>query len=431
MYHFIGIKGSGMSALSIVMKKLGYIVQGSDYKKHFFTEKGLKENKIKVLPFNKKNIKENMKIIIGNSFDDRNIEVEEAKKLNLEIYTYQEMIGKIIKNYNTICVSGCHGKTTTSKMLSLLLEPNYIIGDGSGEYNGSTYFVLESCEYKRHFLNYFGKYGIITNIDLDHVDYYKSIEDVIDAYQSFIGNMSTVVACGDDENVLKLKHKNIYLYGINNNNQVKAKNICYKTSGTSFDVIINNELYDHYEMPIYGRHMVLNVLAVITIGYLEKIEKTKIKAKLKEFKPAKRRFNESVIEDNIIIDDYAHHPTEIESLIDAVKQKYCNKNIVAIFEPHTFSRVKEFGEKIAEKLNKFDTSYVLDIYPSRETEEEYPDINSNTIINKLENGEYIQNLDTSKLLRYNNSVLVFMSPNDLTKFIEKYKEDYSKLTEKK
>ena len=132
MYHFVGIKGSGMSALAIIMKQLGFNVQGSDYQKHYFTEENLIKNNIKILEFNKDNINDNMIIIKGNTFNEENVEIKEAINKNLKIYTYQEMVAKITNNYNLIAVSGCHGKTTTSSLLAHILDSNYLIGDGSG-----------------------------------------------------------------------------------------------------------------------------------------------------------------------------------------------------------------------------------------------------------------------------------------------------------
>ena len=172
MYYLIGIKGTGMSALAQILFDLGYEVMGSDKPDHFFTEKPLIERGIKILPFNKDNIKEDMLIVQGNAFSDTNEEVVRAKELNLKIYTYQEMVGKLTKMFNTITVAGCHGKTTTSAMLSHVLNnivgANYLIGDGSGyAIKENNYFVLEACEYKRHFLSYTPQYAIITNIELD------------------------------------------------------------------------------------------------------------------------------------------------------------------------------------------------------------------------------------------------------------------------
>ena len=425
MYHFIGIKGSGMSGLAIIMKELGYDVEGSDYEKHYFTEENLIKNNIKILEFNKENIKDNMIIVKGNTFNEENIEVKEAIKKNLKIYTYQEMVDIITNKYNLIAVSGCHGKTTTSSMLSHVLESNYLIGDGSGNINNSDYFVLEACEYKRHFLKYNPKTIIITNIDLDHVDYYKNIEEVINAYQEFSNKAKTVIACGDNIYTKQIKHNNIYYYGINENNYFQAKNIEYKKTGITFDLYINKEYKYKFNLPFYGSHMLLNTLAVISTCYLNNIELKQIEEKLKTFKGAKRRFKETKVLDNIIIDDYAHHPNEIKALIEGAKQKYKDKKIIGIFEPHTFSRTKQFYKQISKELNKIDYSYIMDIYKSREKQEDYKGITSDLIIDNLKNGEHLKKEEITKLLKYHNSVLLFMSPNDLTNlensYIEKYK----------
>ena len=430
MYHFIGIKGSGMSSLAILMKKLGYNVQGSDYDKHYFTEEGLIKNDIKILSFKKENIKENMIIIKGNMFNEENIEVKEAINKQLVIYTYQEMISEIIKNFNVIAVSGCHGKTTTSSLLAHVIDANYLIGDGSGGCSNNNFFVLEACEYKRHFLSYYPNYTIITNIDLDHVDYYKNIDDVINAYSEFIKQSNIIIACGDDQNIKKLTHTNMYFYGIDKSNYFQARNIKYYELGIAFDFYIKDKYIYNFELPFYGKHMVLNSLAVISVCYLENYDLNKINKKLKTFKGAKRRFNEQQILDNIIIDDYAHHPNEVEAVINAVKQKYPNKQIIAIFEPHTYSRTKKFGKEIARKLSRCDYVYVMDIYPSRENQQDYEDVKSNIIIDKMENGESINKNEINKLLVYRNSVILFMSPNDLKEmqkeYIELYNEKYKK-----
>ena len=426
MYHFIGIKGSGMSALAIIMKQLGYEVQGSDYKNHYFTEEELIKNKIKIYEFNKENIKENMIIIQGNTFNDENEEVKEAKNKKLKIYTYQEMIKQITDKYNLIAISGCHGKTTTASLLAHVLNSNYLIGDGKGKITKSNYFVLEACEYKRHFLKYNPKYIIITNIDLDHVDYYKNIDDVKDAYNEFIKKANSIIVCGDSKNIETLTHKNIYYYGIDEKNEYKAKNIKCNQEGISFDYFENNKYIYHFSLPFYGKHMIENTLAVITLCYKEKLNIKTIEKKRKTFKGAKRRFNETKVLDNIIIDDYAHHPNEIKAVIDAAKQKYPYKKIIGIFEPHTFSRTKKFAKEIREELNKCDYSYVMDIYKSREKQEDYPSITSDLIINNLKNGEHLEKNNIKNLLKHHNSVLLFMSPNDLKDLEDNYKEQYKK-----
>lgn len=419
MFHFIGIKGSGMSSLAIVMKRLGYSVEGSDYDKHFFTENMLISNGISIFPFDKSNIHEGMTIVRGNSFGDDNVEISEAKRLNLKIYSYQEMVDFITKDYDLVAVSGCHGKTTTSKLLSCLLDSNYLVGDGSGDISSSPYFVLEACEYRRHFLNYHPKITVITNIDFDHVDYFVDIDDVVSAYQEFADRSSIVIGCGDDLRIRGLHGVN-YFYGLDSSNDFFADNVLYDDSGISFDFKVHGDFIKHVFVPFFGKHMVLNTLAALSVYYIEGFDLNSIDEKLLSFKGASRRFDEYVILDNVVVDDYAHHPAEVKSVLDAVRQKYPDKKIVSIFEPHTFSRVKAFYKEIASVLNLCDYSYVMDIYKSRENPLLFPDVTSSLIIDNLNCGEHIDFLEVSKLLKYKNSVLVFMSPNDLSCFINEY-----------
>lgn len=433
MYHFVGIKGAGMSALASIMKNLGYEVQGSDVDKKFFTDEGLTKNNINTLVYNKDNIKEDLIIVQGASIKDDHEEIIKAKELNLKIIKYHDMIGKLSKQYKTISIAGCHGKTTTTAMLSHVLNNiigiNYFIGDGTGYADkDNEFFALESCEYQRHFLSYFPYYTIITNIDLDHLDYFKDLDDIISAYQEFIDKTSNkVILCGDDINTRKLIVKdNCLYYGIKDNNNVIAKDIEYKNNGISFSVYINNNLYGKFDLPLYGEHQLLDALAVITICYLENIDSKEVDKVFKTFKGAKRRFTETIVGNNIIIDDYAHHPNEVKSTINSIKQKYPNKKIVAIFQPHTFSRTKNIYKELCNILNEVDYSYILDIHPARENQEDYPDITSDIIINNIKNGYRIDDKDSGDLCKYNNTVFAFMSPNDLSilenDLIEKLKE---------
>ena len=418
-YFFVGIKGAGMSALAIILKQLGYDVCGSDKKEHFFTQELLEKNNIKVYEFNKNNIKKGMTIIKGNTYGDDHEEIAKAKELKLVIYTYQEILGRLTNMYKTITIAGCHGKTTTTSMLSHVFNNvrgcNYLVGDGTGHSSiNNEYFVLEACEYKRHFLNYRPYYAVITNIDLDHTDYYKDIEDVLSAYQEYATKARYVIACGDDIYTHRLNIVPFY-YGVNDGNDVIAKNTEYTKDGISFDVYIKNNYYGHFDLPFYGKHMLLNTLAVISVCYLENLKYEDIYDNLKTFEGAQRRFSETVINDCVIIDDYAHHPNEIKAVIDATKQKYPNKKIVSIFQPHTFTRTKSFYKEIADELNKAYASYILPIHPSREKQEDYPNITSDLIVDNLVNGHHI-NIDDAKLLNnYNDVVFLFMSPNDISK----------------
>ena len=429
MYYFIGIKGSGMASLATILSDLGYQVEGSDIEKHFFTEEGLLQRNIKINKYDESNIKEGLTIVKGASIKEDNIELIKARKLNLEILEYNEMVGKLTDMFKTICICGCHGKTTTTTMLEQglgsVLKMNYLIGDGTGYANKENkFFALESCEYQRHFLKYNPYYTIITNVDLDHVDYYKDLEDIKDAYSEFANNTKKmVIACGDDENTRDLKiNKDIIYYGINDNNDVIAKNILYKDNGTSFDVVIKDKLYYHYDLPIYGLHQVLDFLSVVTVSYLENIKGNILQENLANFTGAKRRFHITKINNNIIIDDYAHHPNEVKATINSVKQNYPDKKIVVNFQPHTFSRTQAFYKDFIEIFKKADYTYLLDIFPARERQEDYPDITSKIICEKLENSDIINISDARILSKYDNTCFVFMSPNDISKLEDDLKE---------
>lgn len=436
MYHFVGIKGTGMSSLAQIMHELGYEVEGSDVEKHFFTEDNLRNLNIPILPFSEDNIKEGMRIIRGAAFDDTNVEIKKAIELDLPIYNYNEMLGSLTKKFKSICVAGCHGKTTTTAMLAHTLNnivgANYLIGDGTGYANKENeYFILESCEYRRHFLEYHPFYSIITNIDLDHVDYYKNIDDVIDAYREFANlTENLVIACGDDQYTRFLDiTKPIFYYGIGDDNDIIAKEIEYTEDGIHFEVEAEGNYYGTYDLPIYGKHMLLDALACISICYYERLDFKEVSKYLKTFKGAKRRFSETVIGNNVVIDDYAHHPNEVKATIKATKQKYPDKEIVAIFQPHTFTRTKEFADDLVDVLNLADKAYVLDIHPAREKQEDYPDITSNIIVDKLNNGRLIKIDDYELFRNLNNTVLLFMSPNDLS-ILENNVIDFYKNVEK-
>ena len=421
MYHFIGIKGSGMSALAQIMKNLGYDVQGSDVETHFFTEEGLVKDGIKILPFDENNIHENMKIVRGATFTDDHPEVKRAKELGLNIYSYADMVGSLTRKFKTICIAGCHGKTTTTSMMAHILNQikgaNYLIGDGTGYSNKENeFFILESCEYRRHFLAYTPYYAIITNIDLDHVDYFKDINDVVDAYNEFANKAEKmVIACGDDPYTHYLDiNKPIFYYGIDEDNDIIAKNIEYKKDGTSFEVFVEDNYYGFFDLPIYGKHMLLDALAVISVCYYERLDVKEVSKLLKTFHGAKRRFTETVVDDTIIIDDYAHHPNEVKATIKSIRQKYPDKKLVTVFQPHTFSRTKEFANALASAMNLADYSYVLEIHPAREKQEDFEGVTSKLIIDQLDHGEAITMNDSSTLAQYKGSVILFMSPNDLS-----------------
>ena len=435
-YYLAGIKGAGMSALALILDDLGFEVIGyDDAKEHRFTEDKLIERGIKIYTEENDAMDNDTIVVYSPALNiDTHKELIKAKEMNLKIYEYEQMLGKLTKTFDTICISGCHGKTTTTSMLSHIYsnisDCSYLIGDGRGHgTKDSKKFILEACEYRRHFLEYDPEYVIITNIDLDHTDYYKDIDDMILAYQEFANKADKmVIACGDDQYTHTLEvNPSIYYYGLDEDNDIQARNVEYRSDGTEFDVFIEDEYYGHFDLPLFGKHMLLNALAAIAICHYERLNAKEVAAALKTFKGAERRFKEEVIGNNVIIDDYAHHPAEVKVTIKAARQKYPDKKVVAIFKPHTFSRVEEFADQFAQSLNLADKAYVMDINYDRESPEDYPNITPYTIIDKLDNGDYIERGMADKLLEYDNAVILFMSSKEIY-FLE---EEYKKLLNEK
>lgn len=425
-YHFIGIKGTGMSALAHILHDTGKKVQGSDVEQYFFTEDALRRKNIPILPFSKENIKEGYTVIAGNAFSEDHDEIQEAKRLGIRFYKYHDFLGKWIKQYTSVAVTGVHGKTSTTGLLAHVLEQSYpssyLIGDGTGLGNTeSKYFIFEACEYRRHFLAYQPDYAIITNIDYDHPDYFSSINDVIDAFQSLANQVQKgIIACGDDEHLQRLQAKvPIIYYGFDESNDFQAKNVRVTENGTIFDIYVRNNFYDTFEIPLFGDHHILNSLGVIALCDYENISKEKIKH-LRTFNGVKRRFSDKTIGNQVLIDDYAHHPIEIEATIDSARKKYPNQEIVAIFQPHTYTRTKIFLEEFAESLSKADHVYLCDIFGSaRESDGEL------TIedLQELIKGSKLLNIDETEVLKgHEDSVLLFMGAGDIQKFQAAYEK---------
>ena len=426
-YHFVGIKGAGMSSLAQIMHDLGHEVQGSDIEKYVFTEVALKNKGIKILPFNADNIKEGMVVIQGNAFPDTHEEIVKAHDLKLDVIRYHDFLGHVIDQYTSVAVTGAHGKTSTTGLLSHVMngdkKTSFLIGDGTGMgLPASDYFAFEACEYRRHFLSYHPDYAIMTNIDFDHPDYFKDIDDVASAFQSMAHNVKkAIIAWGDDDHLRQLKADvPIYYYGLNKNDDIYADNIQITDKGTQFDVYVNGEYYDQFLSPQYGDHNIQNALAVIAISYLEKMDVNNIKEALETFGGVKRRFNETNVANEVLVDDYAHHPREISATIETARKKYPNKDIVAVFQPHTFSRTQAFLDEFATSLSKADHVYLCEIFGS--IRENTGDLTIQDLINRIDGSALIEENNIDVLDQFDNAVILFMGAGDIQKLQRAYEE---------
>ena len=416
-YYCIGIKGTGMSTLAQILHDLGNEVSGyDDARAHKFTEVGLEERNIPIYYDGNHSIDPDTIVTYSVAFNDEHPEIQRVKNLGLKIVKYNEVMGEVINMFKSIAVSGTHGKTTTASLVRKILESaggcNYFIGAGDGYATAANdYFVVESDEFNRHFTAYHPMYSIITNIEAEHLECYKDIDDIRGAFEIFANQTSKlVVANGDNSEVKKINYNTkVLFYGYGFHNDVIIKNLKLLEEGSRFDIYIKEELYGSFEVPLYGKHMVSNVCAAIIICRELGISKEIIHEALLTFKNAKRRFAIEKVKNTIIVDDYAHHPTEIKATLEAARQRFPDKRLIVIFRPNTYSRTKDFKNEFIEALNIADKAYLTDIKCDREDPKSYPGVSSMTIVNGLRDGDLI-GLDTlTKLKDELDSVICVMS----------------------
>lgn len=435
-YHFIGIKGSGMSALALMLHQMGYQVQGSDVDKYYFTQRGLEQAGIAILPFDESNITADVELIAGNAFrPDNNIEIAYADAQGFTYKRYHEFLGEFMKGFTSLGVAGAHGKTSTTGLLAHVMrnitDTSFLIGDGTGRGSANAqYFVFESDEYERHFAPYYPEYSIITNIDFDHPDYFTSLEDVFNAFDDYAKQVKKgLFVYGEDEQLRRITaDAPIYYYGTGENNDFVAYDLKPSTSGSLFKVRHKEEYLGEFQIPTFGKHNVMNATAVIANLYIAGFDLDLVAEHLKTFAGVKRRFTEKIVNDAIIIDDFAHHPTEIIATIDAARQKYPSKELVAIFQPHTFTRTIALLDEFAAALNGADAVYLAQIYGSaRETDNGQVKIEDLAAkINKK--GGLITVENTSPLLDHDNAVYVFMGAGDIQSYEYSFERLLSNLT---
>ena len=399
--HLIGIGGISMSAIAETLKNWNFIVTGSDAVRSELTDR-LNAHNIKVtIGHDTEEAKKSDLIIYSAAISETDPEMVTAKENNIPTIGRGEFVGLLTKKYKeTICVSGTHGKTTTTSMISIcFIDAQYdptiqvgaILENIGGNYvvGNSEYFILESCEYKGNFLKFFPNTEIILNIDNDHLDYYKTFDNVVNAFKDFskiLDKNGLLVTNADDENCLKLEKvtKGKFItYGINNSNSdFLAKNITFDKNGfASFDVYKYGNLLGHISLSVAGEHNILNSLACIATCDYYGIDIESIAKSLKSFKGASRRLEyKGEVKTCAIFDDYAHHPTEIEATAKAITNKQYNESWV-VFQPHTYSRTKEHLDAFANALLTFDHILVLDIYAARE--KNTFEISSEDLVNKI------------------------------------------------
>ena len=388
--HFVGIGGIGMSGLALIMKGLGFRIQGSDIANNKNIDR-LKKKKINIfLDQKKSNIRKSTILVVSSAIKKNNPEYKEARRKKIPIYKRGEVLGHIVSLMKNIVVAGSHGKTTTTSLISSIfskakLDPTIINGGvlnslgNSAKLGKSDWCILESDESDGSFLQVPTTYSIVTNIDQEHMDYYKSLKNLKSKFANFIDSTPSFgksFICIDDKNIKNitkyLKHKNFYTYGIDKQSNYRIFNINQKIEKSSFDLKITLpgkkiKIVKNIKIPVIGIHNIKNATAATAIASSIGISNDIIKKGLNEFQGVQRRFNKLFeFQQALFFDDYAHHPTEIKEVLNGVKEVYKDRKIICVFQPHRVSRIKNLRKDFAGAFKNADTVLLCPIYKAGE-----------------------------------------------------------------
>ena len=388
--HFIGIGGIGMSGLSLIMKRKGFKVQGSDITSNKNIER-LKKNRIKIFLSQKKNNLKNATIIvISSAIKKNNAELIEAKKKNLPIINRGKMLAHIVSLMKNIVIVGSHGKTTTTSLVASIfqktkLDPTIINGgvinsiNSSAKLGQSDWSILEADESDGSFIHIPPTYSIITNIDREHMDFYNSIEDLKNYFIEFIKKTpsfgKSFICLDDDINsqiIKKLKNKNFYTYGVNPKSNFLIRNVKQTVKYSEFDLLINlpnkkKSIIKKLRIPLLGIHNIRNSVAATAVALTVGISPADIKRGLSNFKGVERRFNKIFTHNKIdFFDDYAHHPTEIKFVLDGVNKVYKDYEKICVFQPHRISRLKDLRREFSYAFKYADMVILCPVYSAGE-----------------------------------------------------------------
>ena len=426
--HFIGIGGIGMSGLSLIMKGKGFKVQGSDLSLNKNIER-LKKERVKIFIGHKKqNLKDATIVVISSAIKKNNPEIKEAKKKKLPVITRGKMLAHIVSLMKNIVVVGSHGKTTTTSLVASILQktkldPTIINGGvinsikNTAKLGKSDWSVLEADESDGSFIHIPPTYSIITNIDREHMDFYRSMDELKDYFIQFIDKVPSFgksFICLDDkinsEIIKRLKSQNFYTYGTNTKSNFYIKNVNQNKEYTDFDLLVSlpnkkKITIKKLRIPLLGIHNVRNSVAAAAVAITIGISVSNIKKGLSNFKGVQRRFNKIFSYNNInFYDDYAHHPTEIKEVLDGVKKVYNGYDKVCIFQPHRISRLKDLRKDFSFAFKDADTVILCPVYSAGE---------------KIKLG--FNYLNFAKEIIKNSKVKLFIinDKNQLAKFLEK------------
>jgi UDP-N-acetylmuramate--alanine ligase len=397
--HFVGIGGIGMSGIALVLLKMGYKVSGSDIESSNLTRK-LSSNGAVIYPgHNSSNLPLSAEVVVySSSINESNPEIQEARKRNIPVVKRALVLSEILNGKKGIAVTGTHGKTTTSSLISVMLEnlkldPTVMIGgevelfDGNAKYGNGEYAVVEADESDGSFLCLKPFHSVITNVEMEHVDYYKTLDDVIESYAAFAGNTGRkgcLFYNYEDENIKKALKEfsgQKESFGFSKSADIYPHEIKMNEFYTSYVCAYKNEIMGRVSLRIPGRHNILNSLAAILVGFKLGLSFENICRSIQDFTGTKRRFHLRANVDGVmLIDDYAHHPTEIRAVLDACKN-WKDKRVIVIFQPHRYTRTKFLAEEFGTCFEGADKLILTDIYAA--SEEPMEDVSVKNIYDRI------------------------------------------------
>lgn len=357
--YLVGIKGTGLSALAGILQDDGLEVLGADVPQWLFTEDDLKRRNILIEDIDHIHLPPDAFVVLGHSFCNHPI-VEVLHREGIPYLEYHQFLFFYFQNRRQIAVAGTHGKTTTVGMIGDAFYPICMLrGDGTGRGGASPSVVFEACEYQDHFLAYFPEEAVITNIGYDHVDYFKSKKQYHDSFQEFAMHAGKLyIRYGDRKKIL---HPNMVTFGIRKGDY-HYRHVHYDEQGFSGDLYFHETKLLSIQLPIFGKYQAEHVLVTFAIAHQREMNLDTIYQNLAKRKGIKRRITTTLVNDDVLIDDYAHHPHEIDATISIVEQMYPNRKVVVVFKPDRLSRLYGFRSAFQKALNHADSAYVLPSY---------------------------------------------------------------------
>lgn len=445
--HFIGIGGISMSGLAEILLTNGYKVSGSDMKESSILDRLRNLGGVIYIGHHQQNIQGADLIVYTSAISKSNPEYQEALKMKIETVDRATFLGQLMKGYqNSIAVAGTHGKTTTTAMISIILNnsklsPTILLGGILDQIGGNVkigkedYFLTEACEYKGSFLKFYHTMGVILNIEEDHLDYFKNIDEIIDTFKkfaSFIPREGFIIINSDDQHTPKIIQNlecNIVTFGLNSNSDFYATDITFTDEGyPDFILHVKNKNTYKVALGVMGIHNIYNALAAIATTYNCGIPMDTILDSLKEYKGTHRRFeNKGIFKDVKIVDDYAHHPTEIRATLSTAKKITPNR-LWCVFQPHTYTRTKALLNDFSDSFYDADKVIVSDIYAAREKDTGL--IHSKDLVKELNARDidaiYIDDFDKIADYLYQNTesgdIVITMGAGDIYKVGDKLLE---------